>query len=74
MTEDWFTDQFVDLPVYTIENDKKIFTLKPAGTRETPNQLDAITGATGTSRGIEAFVNRELDDFLRDTWGLLKKG
>jgi Na+-transporting NADH:ubiquinone oxidoreductase subunit C len=48
--------------------------LKPAGTGEEPNELDAITGATGTSRGIEAFVNQELDDFLRETWALVKKG
>ena len=74
MTEDWFTDQFRGLPVHTIEGGKKIFTLKPTGTGQAPNELDAITGATGTSRGIEAFVNQELDDFLRETWGLVKKG
>ena len=73
-TEDWFSDQFGGLPVYTIEGDKKIFTLKPAGTGEAPNELDAITGATGTSRGVEAFVNQELDHFLREIWGLVKKG
>ncbi len=74
VTEDWFSDQFIGIPIHTIEGGKKIFTLKPAGTAQAPNELDAITGATGTSRGVEAFVNQELDHFLRETWGLVKKG
>jgi Na+-transporting NADH:ubiquinone oxidoreductase subunit C len=74
VTEDWFTSQFVGIPVYAIEDNKKIFSLKPAGTGEAPNELDAITGATGTSRGVEAFVNQELDHFLREIWGSVKKG
>ena len=74
MTEAWFTNQFIGLPLYPTEGDKKIFYLKPAGTKEAPNDLDAITGATGTSRGIEGFLNRDLDRFLRDFWRLLKKG
>ena len=74
VTEDWFTSQFVGIPVFTIEGDRKIFTLEPAGTGETPNELDAITGATGTSRGVEGFVNRELDYFLREIWELVRRG
>ncbi len=74
ITEDWFTSQFVGVPIHIIENNKKIFYLKPAGTGEAPNDLDAITGATGTSRGVEAFVNQELDHFLREVWGSVKKG
>lgn len=74
VSEDWFTEQFVGIPVHTIENNKKIFTLKPAGTGEAPNELDAITGATGTSRGVEGFVNKELDYFLREIWGTVKRG
>ena len=74
MTENWFTKQFVGIPVYTIEDNKRIFTLKPAGTGEAPNELDAITGATGTSRGVEGFVNQELDYFLREIWGTVKRG
>ena len=74
VTEDWFSNQFVGIRISPIEDDKKIFYLKPAGTGEAPNELDAITGATGTSRGVEAFVNQDLDHFLREIWGLVKKG
>jgi Na+-transporting NADH:ubiquinone oxidoreductase subunit C len=68
ITESWFTKQFAGLPIFPVEGDKKIFYLKPAGPGKGPNELDAITGATGTSRAVEAFVNRDLDRFLRETW------
>jgi Na+-transporting NADH:ubiquinone oxidoreductase subunit C len=74
ITEPWFTTQFTGLPVFPVEADKKIFYLKPAGPGKRPNELDAITGATGTSRAVEAFVNRDLDRFLRETWKQVKKG
>ena len=74
ITEDWFTKQFQGLPLHPIEGDKKIFYLKPAGTGKARDELDAVTGATGTSRAVEAFVNQELDHFLRDLWGSVKKG
>ena len=68
LTEAWFTEQFAGLPVYPIEGAKKIFTLRPEGIGSAPNELDAITGATGTSRAVEAFLNQELDRFLRNSW------
>ncbi|EFK97165.1 Na(+)-translocating NADH-quinone reductase subunit D [sediment metagenome] len=68
ITEPWFTKQFKGLPLLPVEGDKKIFYLKPAGPGKDPNELDAITGATGTSRAVETFVNRDLDRFLRETW------
>jgi Na+-transporting NADH:ubiquinone oxidoreductase subunit C len=74
ITEPWFTKQFAGLPLFPVEGDKKIFYLKPAGPGKGPNELDAITGATGTSRAVEAFVNRDLDRFLRETWKQVKKG
>lgn len=74
ITESWFTKQFTGLPVFPVEGDKKIFYLKPAGPGKGPNELDAITGATGTSRAVETFVNRDLDRFLRETWEQVKKG
>ncbi len=73
MTEDWFTKQFIGLPLYPIEGNKKIFYLRTTGTKKGPNELDAITGATGTSRGIEAFLNEELDRFLKELWQSLKE-
>jgi Na+-transporting NADH:ubiquinone oxidoreductase subunit C len=74
ITEPWFTKQFIGLPIFPVEGDKKIFHLKPAGPGKGPNELDAITGATGTSRAVEAFVNRDLDRFLRGTWKQVNKG
>jgi Na+-transporting NADH:ubiquinone oxidoreductase subunit C len=74
MTEDWFTNQFIELPLYPIEDNKNIFYLRPAGTKKASNELDAITGATGTSRGIEAFLNDELDHFLKKLWRSIKEG
>lgn len=74
MTEDWFTKQFVGLPLYPVEGDKKLFYLRTTGPKKGPHELDAITGATGTSRGIEAFLNEELDRFLKELWGSLRKG
>lgn len=68
ITEDWFSSQFKGLPLHPIDGDKKIFYLKPAGTTGAPNELDAITGATNTSSAVEAFLNDELDYFLRELW------
>jgi Na+-transporting NADH:ubiquinone oxidoreductase subunit C len=68
ITEDWFSDQFNGLRLFPIEGDQKIFYLKPPGTTGAPNELDAITGATNTSSAIEAFLNDELDYFLKELW------
>jgi Na+-transporting NADH:ubiquinone oxidoreductase subunit C len=72
ISEPWFTKQFEGLPLHAIEEDDKIFYLKAEGTGKAPNELDAVTGATGTSRAVEAFVNQELDRFVRKTRGALK--
>ena len=75
ISEPWFTEQFTGLNLfYPVTGDKKIFYLKPEGTGQRPNELDAITGATGTSRAVEAFLNRELEYFLKELWSPLKKG
>jgi Na+-transporting NADH:ubiquinone oxidoreductase subunit C len=73
ITESWFTDQFKDLPLYPIKGDQNIFYLKPAGTARAANELDAITGATNTSSAVEAFLNQELDHFLKDLWGHIEE-
>lgn len=74
ITEDWFKDQFNGLPIFPVEEGKKIFYLKPEGTGEAPNELDAVTGATGTSRAVEGFLNNGLDRYLREVWKAVKKG
>ena len=66
ISEAWFSDQFKDLPLYPLEEDKKIFYLKPAGPGKASNELDAVTGATGTSRAVENFLNQELKKFLEE--------
>ena len=68
IAEDWFANQFKNFPLHPIEGDQKIFYLKPAGTQGAPNELDAITGATNTSSAVEAFLNDELDHFLKELW------
>jgi Na+-transporting NADH:ubiquinone oxidoreductase subunit C len=73
MTEDWFRKQFVGLRLTPREGDKKIFHLKAAGTKKASNELDAITGATGTSRGIEGFLNNDLKRFREEIWPGLRK-
>jgi Na+-transporting NADH:ubiquinone oxidoreductase subunit C len=73
ITEDWFTKQFRGLPLRPEEGKKKIFSLKSAGTSKARNELDAVTGATGTSRAVEAFLNKELDHFVRDIWPEVKR-
>ena len=74
ISEDWFMKQFAGLPLFPVEGDKKIFYLKPEGARTAPNDLDAITGASNTSAAVEAFLNRDLDQFLKQLWREIKKG
>lgn len=68
MTERWFRAQFEGLSLTPGKGQPKLFLLKTSGTKKAPNELDAITGATGTSRGIEAFLNRDLERFRKEIW------
>ena len=74
ITERWFKKQFEGVPLYPVEEGRKIFYLKPPGPGKRPDELDAVTGATGTSRAIEAFLNRELQRFLQDFRDSVKTG
>jgi Na+-transporting NADH:ubiquinone oxidoreductase subunit C len=73
ITESWFTDQFKGLPLHPIEGNRNIFYLKPEGTGKAANELDAITGATNTSSAVQAFLNQDLDYFLKDLWARVKE-
>jgi Na+-transporting NADH:ubiquinone oxidoreductase subunit C len=73
MTEAWFTDQFAGLKPDLLDGDRKIFYLRSAVTHKGPDELDAITGATQTSRAIESFLNQELERFLKEVWIFVKK-
>jgi Na+-transporting NADH:ubiquinone oxidoreductase subunit C len=61
ITEAWFTDQFVGLPLSRGQGKGATFRFVPPGMAKRPGELDAITGASGTSRAVEVFLNRELD-------------
>lgn len=73
ITEDWFSGQFKGLSLFPIEGNQNIFYLTPEGTGKTPNELDAITGATNTSSAVEEFLNQELDFFLKNLWPALEE-
>ncbi len=60
ITEAWFRDQFRGKELQVPGPGMRFFYLKPAGTSAAPNELDAITGATETSRRLEAFLDQEL--------------
>ena len=71
ITQEWFTGQFRDLPLYPIEGGKNIFYLTPEAPQKKADELDAITGATNTSRAVEAFLNKDLDFFLKELWSAI---
>ncbi len=73
IVESWFTEQFKGLPLHPIEGNQNIFYLKPEGTGKAANELDAITGATNTSSAVQAFLNQDLDYFLKDLWAQVKE-
>jgi Na+-transporting NADH:ubiquinone oxidoreductase subunit C len=64
ITEKWFQDQFVGKRLGPVEAGKRYFYLVPEGTAKAENEVDAITGATGTSRGVERFIDENLKDYL----------
>lgn len=62
ITEEDFRRQFRGLDLEG--RGEGYFRLLPAGTASGPGDLDAVTGATETSRAVERFLNRELAAFL----------
>jgi Na+-transporting NADH:ubiquinone oxidoreductase subunit C len=72
ITEPWFQKQFEGLPLEVPAEGQQFFLLMPEGTGKEPYELDAITGATGTSRAVQTFLNEELGTFgtkLREAVG-----
>ncbi len=64
ITEPWFKKQFDDLALDS--GTSPYFTLTPVALRKRQGELDAITGATQTSRAVDAFLNRELDNIIKE--------
>lgn len=61
ITEQWFEDQFANLSLTPDPNTKTFFSMTPPAPNKKPRELDAITGATQTSRAVESFLNKELE-------------
>jgi Na+-transporting NADH:ubiquinone oxidoreductase subunit C len=74
ISEDWFSDQFKNLSLEVSERDKKYFYLTPEGDDKAENDLDAITGASGTSDAVELFLNKELKIVLDEIKTMTNKG
>jgi Na+-transporting NADH:ubiquinone oxidoreductase subunit C len=74
ITEPWFQEQFAGLSLQAPTEKRKIFLLVPEGTGDKPYELDAITGATGTSRAVQAFLNKELETFGAKLREAVEKG
>jgi Na+-transporting NADH:ubiquinone oxidoreductase subunit C len=66
ITEEPFRNQFRGLSLARDDEGEPFFRLVTAGMAEGEKELDAVTGATETSRAVEGFLNRELEIFLRD--------
>jgi Na+-transporting NADH:ubiquinone oxidoreductase subunit C len=64
ITEAWFTDQFVGKPLLPRGKEGKYFSLVTPGTAQVEGELDAITGATGTSRAVDRLLDEGLKDYL----------
>ena len=72
ITEPWFRKQFVDLVLGS--GASPYFTLTSAAVRKRSGELDAITGATQTSRAVDAFLNRKLKAIIKEISNGKKEG
>jgi Na+-transporting NADH:ubiquinone oxidoreductase subunit C len=62
ITEPFFRDQFREKRLQPVKG--KYFDFRPPGTARGENEVDAIAGATETSRRLEAFLNENLNDYI----------
>ncbi len=65
ISEKWFQDQFIGKPIF--DNNNVVLTVVKAGAAQNENEVDGVTGATLTSKGVAAMVNDGLTaykDFL----------
>ncbi|MGQ9484817.1 MAG: FMN-binding protein [Desulfosoma sp.] len=60
ITEEWFQKQFQGRPLKIPPAGMRFFYFKTPGTASGPSELDAITGATETTRRLEMFLDEEL--------------
>ena len=67
ISEAWFGKQFVGKCYETALADGRRIRVMRDGVRDPTRDVDAITGATGTSRGVEALLNASIERFLAST-------
>ncbi|MEN8258569.1 MAG: FMN-binding protein [Thermodesulfobacteriota bacterium] len=73
ITEPWFTEQFAGLSLVEEPGDEGFFTISPPAPDKPALELDAVTGATLTTRAVETFVNQELQ-MIKDLGRAWQKG
>jgi len=59
ISEPWFTKQFKGIDIRSSDQ-RPVFRLQAPGGAPEPGGLDAVTGATQTSRAVERFLNADL--------------
>ena len=65
IAKEWFENQFEGKEIpHEAETDAALIRLLPPGSELGPHDVDAVTGATGTSRAVERFMNEYLRLFL----------
>ncbi len=64
ITEAWFRDQFAGKRLLPRGKEGKYFSFVPPGTARAQGDLDAITGATGTSRAVDRLLDENLKGYL----------
>lgn len=64
ISETWFGEQFVGKCYETALADGRRIRVMCDGVRDPTRDVDAITGATGTSRGVEVLLNASIERFL----------
>ncbi len=64
ITEEWFEEQFKGKKLLPVGKDRRYFSFRPPGTAKAEDEVDAITGATGTSKAVERLIDRNLKDYL----------
>ena len=60
ITEKSFTDQFSGLALSSGSERNDFISITPPAPGKSPQEIDAITGATQTSRAVESFLNKEI--------------
>lgn len=65
ITEDWFKEQFVGKPYDRV--DAQGVRLQVVTRAEKPTEVDAITGATETSRAVQRLLTDSIDRFIEET-------